>query len=111
MKPSKVIGIIICLSLVIIAAGCTDSADDSSEKISTQESQTTEQPNPSSVEQTTSTTDKPNKEIPVSGENLTVHFLDVGQGDSILIEYDSKAMLIDAGESDQGEVVSNFLKD
>ena len=43
-------------------------------------------------------------------QNLTVHFLDVGQGDSILIEYNNKSMLIDSGESDQGEVVSDYLK-
>lgn len=116
MKSSKVIGVIICLSLVVIAAGCADSADDSSEK-TFQETQateqpaptTTEQPNSLSVEQTTSTTNEPDKEIPEARENLTVHFLDVGQGDSILVEYENKAMLIDAGESDQGEVVSDYL--
>ena len=42
-------------------------------------------------------------------ENLTVHFLDVGQGDSILLEYNGKAMLVDAGERDQGPVVSAYL--
>jgi len=42
-------------------------------------------------------------------ENLTVHFLDVGQGDSILMEYNGKAMLIDAGERNQGSGVSAYL--
>lgn len=47
-------------------------------------------------------------EIP-SDENLTIHFLDVGQGDSILLEYGGKSMLIDAGERDQGSGVSAYL--
>lgn len=51
---------------------------------------------------------------PVAGEdtvdeNLTVHFLDVGQGDSILLEYHGKTMLVDAGERDKGTVVSAYL--
>lgn len=42
-------------------------------------------------------------------ENLTVHFLDVGQGDSILLKYNGKTMLVDAGERDQGSEVSAYL--
>ena len=42
-------------------------------------------------------------------ENLTVHFLDVGQGDSVLLEYNGKAMLVDAGERNQGSGVSAYL--
>lgn len=48
---------------------------------------------------------------PVADENLTVHFIDVGQGDSILLEYNGKTMLVDAGERDQGSVVSEYLQD
>jgi competence protein ComEC len=44
-------------------------------------------------------------------ENLTVHFLDVGQGDSILLEYNGKAMLVDAGERNQGSGVSAYLRE
>lgn len=42
--------------------------------------------------------------------NLTVHFIDVGQGDSILVEYAGKTMLIDAGEKNMGSTVSSYLK-
>lgn len=48
---------------------------------------------------------------PAAGDNLTVHFIDVGQGDSILLEYNGKAMLVDAGERDKGTVVSAYLQD
>ena len=111
MKTSQILGVIICLSLVLIVAGCTDSTDSPSETTPTEKTPVPEQPTPaSSVEQTTPTTTNQNDNTP-SGQNLTVHFLDVGQGDSILIEHDKKSMLIDAGESNQGEVVSDYLKD
>lgn len=42
--------------------------------------------------------------------NLTVHFIDVGQGDSILVQYAGKTMLIDAGEKNMGSTVSSYLK-
>lgn len=42
-------------------------------------------------------------------KNLTVHFLDVGQGDSIFLEYNGKAMLVDAGEQNQASGVSAYL--
>jgi competence protein ComEC len=40
---------------------------------------------------------------------LEVHFIDVGQGDAILIEEGNHAMLIDAGENNQGSVVTEYL--
>lgn len=43
-------------------------------------------------------------------QNARVHFIDVGQGDSILIESEGKYMLIDAGENDKGEIVEDYLK-
>lgn len=104
------------MTLVIIAAGCTGHEPSPSGKVSPQESQpaeqptspTTEQSTPaSSIEQIAPTTTQ--NTVSSSGQNLTVHFLDVGQGDSILIGYENKSMLIDAGESDKGEVVTNYL--
>lgn len=49
--------------------------------------------------------------VPAQSGNLTVHFIDVGQGDSIFIECSGKNMLIDAGENDMGSIVSAFLKE
>lgn len=43
-------------------------------------------------------------------ETVRVHFIDVGQGDSILIENGSEAVLIDAGENDKGGIVNAYLK-
>ena len=48
------------------------------------------------------------EDVVVSGK-LKVHFIDVGQADSILIEQDSKYMLIDAGNNGDGKLVKNYL--
>lgn len=42
--------------------------------------------------------------------NMEVHFIDVGQGDSILIKSNKEYMLIDAGKNEDGELVVNYLK-
>lgn len=44
-------------------------------------------------------------------ENLRIHFIDVGEGDSTLLELPGgKVMLVDAGEAEKGENVSEYLK-
>ena len=45
-----------------------------------------------------------------AAENLTVHFIDVGQGDAILLEYGDREMLVDAGDNGKGDDVANFVK-
>lgn len=47
--------------------------------------------------------------LPATG-TLEVHFIDVGQGDATLLISEDKAMLIDAGENDQGTRVWNYLR-
>lgn len=42
--------------------------------------------------------------------NLTVRYLDVGQGDSELLQFNGKNMLIDGGEVDQGSRVVSYLR-
>jgi len=55
-------------------------------------------------------TSQPSTGTPSSGE-MTVSFIDVGQGDSELIQFPSgKTMLIDAGPTDAGSTVSNYLR-
>lgn len=41
--------------------------------------------------------------------DLEVHFIDVGQGDSILIKNDGENMLIDGGTRSSSEIVVNYL--
>lgn len=40
---------------------------------------------------------------------LKVHFIDVGQGDSILIQQGNNSMLIDAGNNGDSETVKNYI--
>ena len=44
------------------------------------------------------------------GDGLTVHFIDVGQGDSILLTCGGKAMLIDGGGERAGDTVVRYLQ-
>lgn len=41
--------------------------------------------------------------------DLAISFIDVGQGDSILVRYKDKTMLIDAGMPDQGDKVVDYI--
>lgn len=44
-------------------------------------------------------------------DKLLVHFIDVGQGDSILLESDDEFVLIDAGERDYGDRVLKYIEE
>lgn len=47
-----------------------------------------------------------------NANELKVHFIDVGQGDSIFCELpDGRTMLIDAGTSEMGDRVASYIKD
>lgn len=43
------------------------------------------------------------------GATLEVHFIDVGQGDSILVKQGQHSMLIDAGNNDKGSAIWAYL--
>jgi competence protein ComEC len=45
-----------------------------------------------------------------ASENLTAHFIDVGQGDSILLQFNGKNVLIDGGTHDTGPIVETYLR-
>lgn len=48
---------------------------------------------------------------PGSASGLSVHYIDVGQGDSMLIQSSGRSMLIDTGTSDQSEKLLKYLSD
>lgn len=47
---------------------------------------------------------------PKNADEMKVHFMDVGQGDSTLITCGGHSMLIDAGDDTKGTAVQNYLK-
>ena len=53
---------------------------------------------------------KTKEPIPKDLSKMEVHFIDVGQGDSILIESAGEYMLIDAGDNSEGINVLRYLK-
>ena len=50
------------------------------------------------------------EKVSISTQQVQVHFIDVGQGDSIFIDYGDYDILIDAGENNYGQAVTNYLK-
>lgn len=59
-------------------------------------------------------TNKGNSSIVDDGSNLNetlkIHFIDVGQADSMLIQIGDKACLIDAGNNEDSELVTSYLE-
>ena len=47
---------------------------------------------------------------PAKISTMEVHFIDVGQADSILVTSDKESLLIDAGNNDDGMTVVKYLK-
>ncbi len=47
----------------------------------------------------------------LAGADLKVHFIDVGQGDSILVQCDGASMLVDAGPYEAGPAVSRYIRE
>lgn len=63
------------------------------------------------IEQFDSRSRESNPGLENGSAELKVHFLDVGQGDSILIQFpDGRNMLVDAGGNDDAATVVNYLK-
>ncbi|PKM78565.1 MAG: MBL fold metallo-hydrolase [Firmicutes bacterium HGW-Firmicutes-15] len=88
--------IITTLILCLLVGGCA--SPNPSQQVNSTHTQASGQPNPIQTPPTYPT------------KLLKVHFIDVGQGDAILIQTpDGQNMLVDAGENDYGDVVVNYL--
>ncbi len=72
------------------------------------EEEDTEEPG---EEESTVTVDKDSDEVPEPspGEEIAVHFIDVGQGDAVLIETQDGNILIDAATRAAGDIVVQYL--
>ncbi len=46
-----------------------------------------------------------------ASENLTAHFIDVSQGDSILLQFNEKSLLIDGGPPEMGPRLEEYLRE
>lgn len=105
-------GLVRIFALILLVCGmlglsaCTNSLVDLTDFI-----QGTEIQNPTLQEVGTS---KPEVKEPSGQTDLTekleVHFIDVGQADSILVKTGEKAMLIDAGDSKSADTIKAYLE-
>lgn len=90
MKKIRKIGLAALLAaFMLTCTACTHSASDTKETSHIEESKS----------QNTG-----------EGDNLFVHYIDVGQGDATLITCGEEAMLIDAGDNDKGLALQRYLE-
>ncbi len=114
MKKTRLILTILAIFAVITifsTAGCVD--QEQPVPLATPAPTPTPEPTapPTQITQTPppDTTPTPSPQVQ-PGSNLKAHFIDVGQGDAILIQYNDKNLLIDAGDRGYGDTVVSYLK-
>ncbi|CQH55307.1 beta-lactamase domain protein [Halobacterium hubeiense] len=99
MTRRRTLGVL-AVAVLVLLAGCSGAVSDGPTATDQQTSATTEATNT-----TTTTTETPNG-------TLSVHFINVGQGSSILVVGpENETILIDTGDwTDDGEIVLNYLQ-
>ncbi|MGN0967677.1 MAG: MBL fold metallo-hydrolase [Oscillospiraceae bacterium] len=98
------------LSLLLLLCGCVPEADTPEltlTPVPTSIPTSTPTPTPTSAPAPTPT---PAPVQPVSGDGLTVHFIDVGQADCALLQCDGQTMLIDGGNAEDSSLVVSYLR-
>jgi competence protein ComEC len=110
-NTKKRIGIASLLSLMLLVTGvgCSDASKAVSNTVSTTKESTKEASKNTEAAADGTTTKETEKTNTAAGQ-LKVHFIDVGQADSILIQNGDKSMLIDAGNNPDGDDVVNYIK-
>jgi len=100
----SLLGLILILSLT----GCSSISKNATTTVLSNKVESKE----NTAKQETSTTQN---SISVANENdtiqgnLKVHYINVGQADSILLQQGSSSMLIDAGNNEDSEIVKNYI--
>lgn len=106
-------GLIRTLSLVLVVFGvigllsCTELMDYLTDFIQSPEIQNPENQNQGTSKEETQEPSLGNEHS--LSDELEVHFIDVGQADSILIKNGKSAMLIDAGDSKSADTIKTYL--
>lgn len=109
-------------ALVMLLTGCTANASVSSENASSSSGFSSENASSSSdfssevsaegssYSETQSVTQENDNVNNLDSDEMKVHFIDVGQGDSIFIELpNTKTMLIDAAENEYADRITNYI--
>jgi len=94
--------VVLAVFFLLTAAGCGSTSLPSTPEEAAKPAPSSSEPQPPT---------EPNKEDGSAPKTLEVHFLDVGQADSILIQTpDGEAILVDGGNNEDGTFVVNYLK-
>lgn len=99
-----VFGILSGIFLIFAVTGIRETAEQPSAAVPAQEEAAMQEPPVGSASEGVFT-----QPLPSEASELTIHFVDVGQGDCTLIVCDGEAMLIDAGNNDKGTAVQLYL--
>jgi len=114
----KYISFLILLLFVFLLSGCATNTKDKTASVANEKIQVSNNAKQDiKANENNKTVDNNTKTIQVESKttnltingNLKVHFINVGQADSILIQQGSKFMLIDAGNNGDGKLVENYL--
>ena len=110
------------LTALVMLTGCTANASVSSENASSSSGFSSENASSasdfssevsaegSSYSETQSVTQENDNVNNLDSDEMKVHFIDVGQGDSIFIELpNTKTMLIDAAENEYADRITNYI--
>lgn len=102
----KLMSMMMMIILSIMLVSCGSNAKSDSNNSSNNHAVTDSTGNVSSTEEESNTQEE--KKTNVNGE-IKVHFIDVGQADSILIQQNGENMLIDAGNNADEDTLKNYL--
>lgn len=103
----KILALISIAVLISCLAGCSNTVKFSAQ--SEQAGQAAQSGQSTENAQTAQTT-LPEQNIQLNGmDQLKIHFIDVGQADSILIECQSQYMLVDAGNNEDADIIADYL--
>ncbi|MCT2537708.1 MBL fold metallo-hydrolase [Aquibacillus koreensis] len=108
----NILFIITLLIFVVSGCGSTDSGDDNlvqdQEKVEINEEDENNADIPEEVEKVEEVIEKDSKEaeVVIPQTQLEVHYIDVGQADATLLQFESYTILIDAGDWDSTDVVT-----
>ncbi|MFR6330717.1 MAG: MBL fold metallo-hydrolase [Eisenbergiella sp.] len=122
-KKRKIIAWILMLVMALtLISGCsadstesdsvsTNATTDNSEAVDTPTSTPTDTPTATPTETPTPTpTDTPTPEPTSTGGDMAVHFLDVGQGLSILVQSGGQNLIYDGGDRSASSFVVSYLQ-
>lgn len=107
MQRNKIFVLIVVLSLIL--TGCGKVIDDFTTEVADRIIEKAHEPETKELlEEVEASSETTETELVFEPVNIQVHFVDVGQGDSIFIQTPSKNVLIDGGEKGSGIV--DYLK-